>query len=330
MGPRVRVLSRLGALAGLAAAGCLPEVAPAWSIEGPQILAIDLEILATGPLSTPLAEDAPWGRRNEGLAGDRIRIRPIVVDVDGPVALGEVIVLRCLVGCQKADEGIPPCAEDGLDGAPVCRAAADEVVFPPLALSPSGSIQGFLLTIAAAPGAGISAEECLSRAFADARGDLTGCLFGGATLPYGPSHRVAELLEAETAVAVSEANRGVDVRYHLVELTRAAGSFERALVEPGAVVEVAPGDRVRVVPKIDPEMLQDQPAGMLLVDEEVNITWWATAPIFSGGQLIRGDEQSFTVPAGVDAFDLHMTVRDRPLSSTWTWLRFAVGPGEGG
>jgi hypothetical protein len=320
-----RALLRLAALGLAATSACLPEVSPDWLLEAPRLILVEAEVIATGELSTPLADDPPGRRRREGLPGDRVRLRPIYFDAGGPFE-PEVIVLLSttfrdgLVG----DTPIPLCEGEAAGEAPLCRLAGLELVLPPLGPADTIAARNAVYLIAGEPGVE-SAESCLTRVRA---GEIRfGCLFAAHGLSYGPLDRVQALRGEE--VTVPSGSPDLDVPSSRLELEISGAAGQRSIVaHHGDTVPVGAGDRVRASLVIDEEELQSytRPGadGPIALNESSVAIWWSTLPVFelATDGTARGNGMSLSIPAEPAVFDVTLRIEERSGAMQWLWVRF--------
>lgn len=314
-------------------AGCVDTVPPPWQIDGPRLLLVELEVVATGPYAAPLSGDPPGLTRRQALPGDTVALRPIIVDPSGPLDLSDrTIWLRGASEYVTITEPVPPCGADGADGLGLCRLAGPEIVLPPAVV-----VQGFLrvpivLAIAGEPD-GPSAESCLSRLAADPPEPVEDCLISAAPLRYGPAHAVAALMGDDAGLPVTDPDFNLEGATLALELSGAAGDRE-ILAAHGDTITVEADDTIVARPDVDEAQLQEFVIGdPPVVDvEDVQTQWYSNAALFDPGASIDAPFRTFSIPPAVASFDLHLVLSERPGQAStgrWLWVRFVVR-GRGG
>ncbi|MEZ4449655.1 MAG: hypothetical protein R3B09_09255 [Nannocystaceae bacterium] len=320
-------MAPIAALGVATAPGCLPEVPPDWLLEAPRLLLIEQEVIATGELSTPLTDDPPGRRRREGLPGDRVRLRPIFFDADGPFSPEVIVLLSTTVRDGfVGDTPIPPCEGGAAGVGPLCRLADLDLVLPPLPPADAVGVRSFVRVIASEPG-GVSAETCLQRARA---GEVRyGCLYASFLPRYGPLDRV-ETLQGED-VDVPPDPPDLDVPSARLELEIVGADGPRSVVaHHGDTVLVTVGERARATLGIDRDELQTY--SIPAVDAPIEQTevpraiWWSTARALDLDTTvtIRGPAVALAIPDEPAIFDLTLWVEERSGSAQWLWVRFDV------
>ncbi|MEZ4451621.1 MAG: hypothetical protein R3B09_19270 [Nannocystaceae bacterium] len=312
-------------------AACFEPAPPTWKIEDPRLLLIEMEVVEAGPDSTPLTLDPPGLTRREGLPGDRLALRPIVVGPDGPVEPnGAPIWLRSRgLASGYFEAPIQSCAEDPAEILQVCRLDGPEVVMPQVAFKTNGVVSWFVVVVFGTPG-GPTSEACLERLSGDGSESLHGCLVGEASLTYGPPHGLVPYGLADPATPVTDPN------YNLVDLAlsleiRGASGVRTHVAAHGEIVEVDPDDAIAAKPIVDDAQRQEYvEEGGELATEGLYRIWWSDAEIFDHdwNAGIEVPESRFTIPPNVARVDLYLQILDRPpyfgARGNWLWVRLQV------
>ncbi|MCB9569158.1 MAG: hypothetical protein H6710_18410 [Myxococcales bacterium] len=325
-------------LLALACAACLPEQPPEWLILDPRFFLLEVEVIATGALSKPLDLDPPGRTRREGLPGDRIRIRPVIVGPGGPITPRDPpLLIRSgfVVFAPDPDGALPECAEDGLDGLRDCRIRGDELALPPLPPAELGSSFWPKLWVIVSDPEGPGADECYRRLITRDDDGLFECHIDDFRLDYGPPNRVADLQDQ------GDYYQPVELDYNLsaawLELSIDEGAQTRMLrADHGDTIAVAPDARIRAELKIDEDELQrwaTYPRGEVF-DEVLSPRWATTDPdaaldpdawAWSVGQRV----ELLAGPREPGGYHLYVDVRTRVRSSRFLWVRIVPdGPGD--
>ena len=333
----------LGAL--LAAAACTPTIEPSWLLSGPRELALDVEVVEQGPYGAPI--EAGLRTARDALPLDTLRLRPAVVDADGPLdpdALEATWLVcagigSCLLQGSLVDR--PACTGEELQPPEPCRffdggtgrltladfprelPAEDSSVFD-LVDGPTVSF------VASAPD-GPGLDRCLARF--DARERLDGCLMMERVLGLGPLGELVDQLlllgidsgigeEAETLLARPR-NHNPAIEEIQVEI---AGETMR--VAAGSTISV-PRDQ-SIVLRVEPTEADLDGYEVTLGDETALLTddleaqWWLDREVDledpAYGQLwVRW--QAGAVTGTVRAY---VVLRDSRGGEGWGWLDLEI------
>lgn len=342
MGPRDRGRAALPVLALACASGCFEPSPPPWRIDGPRLLLIEMEVIEVGPHTPPLTLDPPGLTRREGLPGDRVALRPIVVGPGGPVTPnGPPIWLLSRdypSPYYHFEAPIPGCPDVDDEQPPLCRLDGPEVALP-LPQTLGGRVRPEVVVVVFGTPGGPSSETCLGRLSDQGRESLHGCLVGGAVLPYGPPHSLVPygIVDPDTPVTDPNYNlAGVGLSLEI----RGASGVRTQIAAHGEVVEVDPEDAIIATPTVDEAQLQEYvEGGNNLGTEGLGATWWSDADLFADdwNDVVDRPFAEFTIPPVVARFDLHLQISDRPPydgaggGGNWLWVRFQVrGRGDAG
>lgn len=287
---------RIVGLGALLAAACTPPIEPAWLVTGPRELALDVEVIAQGPFGARI----PAGPRTtrDALPRDTLRLRPAVVDADGPLdpaALEAAWFLcaglgPCLLRGPVAER--PACTGEAIQPPEPCRFADGGEArltigeLPRQPISPTLTVfdlvTGPTVALVASTPDGPGVDACLARF--DARARLDGCLLMERTLGIGPLGELAHLLRllggdpgigvgAETLLARPR-NRNPAVERFRVEVE----GEEAVVVDAGGVVAVPRDAAIVVALETSEEDLDDYEAmhgpATVRVTEGLDAQWW--------------------------------------------------------
>lgn len=246
----------LGPLAVLlAATACTPSIDPTWLITGPRELALDVQVIAQGPYGQRITESTRSSR--DALPLDTLSLRPVVVDVDGPIdpedLEGTWILCSGVGNCLLRDSELdhPACDGSRIQPDEPCTFGKGGATTLTIADVPRDLvtelatiftlISGPTVAYVASPPEGPGLDACLARF--EARERLDGCLMMERALGLGPLGDLAETLEA------AGIDPGIDegAESLLARPRNRNPAVERIRVDYGGEsVEVAAGDRVKV------------------------------------------------------------------------------------
>jgi len=336
---------RRAGLGALLAAACTPPIEPSWLLTGARELALDVEVVEQGPYGAPI-EAGPRTAR-DALPLDTLRLRPAVVDADGPIDTDTLEATwlmcagigSCLLQAPLTDR--PTCTGEEIQPPEPCRffdggtARLTLADFPRELPAEEASVfdllDGPTISFVASAPDGPGLDGCIARF--DARERLDGCLMMERVLGLGPLGELVDQLvllgidpgigeEAETLLSRPR-NHNPAVEQFRVEL-----GGEPMVVAAGSVVAV-PRDQsiVLTVETTDADldgyevMLGDETA---LLTDDLEAEWWLDREVDledpAYGQLwvrLQAGAATGTVRA-------YAVLRDSRGGEGWGWLDLEI------
>lgn len=333
----------------LSVAACTPDLEPPWLVTRPRELALDVEVVEQGPYGAPIAA----GRRTarDALPLDTVRLRPGVVDGDGPIDAEGLEgtwlmcagINSCLLQGTIADR--PACTGEELQPSEPCRFFDGGTAWLTLAdLSPAlvtasldvldvlDVIGGPTVSFVGSTSDGPGVDACLARF--DARERLDGCLLMERALGLGPLGELVDVLTAlgidpgigegaETLLARPR-NRNPAVEHFRVQI----GDDDDFAAPAGSVVAVPPHETIVVtLATADVDLdAYEVPVGdeTAVLSDELTAQWWLDREVELDippyGQLwVRLRPGSIT--GRVRAY---AALRDSRGGEAWGWLELEI------
>lgn len=342
---RVTAYLRVG-LSVLVLAGCTPPLEPAWLVTAPRELAIDVEVVVQGPYGDRLVAGSRSAR--DALPLDTLRLRPALVDADGPIdpdGLESAWFMcegigSCLLQGTLVDR--PTCTGEEIQPSEPCRFADEGTARLTIADLPStlpadpptvfDLVEGPTVSFVASGPDGPGLDACLTRF--DARERLDGCLAMERALGLGPLGELVDLLqalgidpgigdEAETLLTRPR-NHNPAVERFRVEV----GGEEPIVVAAGGVVSVPRNEAVVVTVETSAEDLDAYEVAVgdetAVLADELDAQWWLDREVELDdtpyGQLwVR-----WRPGAVVGTVRTYVVLRDGRGGEAWGWLDLEI------
>jgi len=325
-------------------AGCFETPPPTWLLEDPEILALRVEVIEDGPLSTDLAPIPADRVRTEALPGDVLRLRALVAGAGGEVPAEEVDIawFACMGGAcltelwdarRRQPCGVPL---DIGQGCAIGRGPDAELVMPPVVASGFGLSSSSTLTIGAVMGSrGLSTDECLERLQQQPFPPLSGCSLFEQWVASGPLWKIVELLgdgvpdpgEPAPELRLLPPNFNPELERFTVFV---ADARDRTIAaRDGDHVAVHAGDRVRVRLDYDPRDTQEYLLGfegeIAVTGDVLQAEFFADAAFSTDTESFQAsDELTWTVPDDAPVVTIAFVVRDSQRGVGWGTLAFDV------